>query len=172
MAGGVTAALDAVRRGMERSGKKVETDVEVQTVAQAVEALEGGACWIMLDNMSVADIEVVVKMRAEQAEASGILLEASGTVRLDIVRAIAETGVDLISVGALTHSASALDLTKHRPDEETPPDDRSRPKAFPLFRVGLRCRSRARTRAGAGGAGSGGSRRWSCSRSRSRSGRG
>lgn len=110
-AGGVTAAIGAVRRGMERTGEKVETDVEVQTVAQGVEALNAGARWIMLDNMSVADIEVVVKIRAEHADASRILLEASGTVRLDSVRAIAETGVDLISVGALTHSAPALDLT-------------------------------------------------------------
>lgn len=110
-AGGVTTAIDAVRRGMARTGQKVETDVEVQTVAQAVEALDAGARWIMLDNMPVADIEMVVKFRAERAEASRILLEASGTVRLDSVRAIAETGVDLISVGALTHSAPALDLT-------------------------------------------------------------
>lgn len=51
------------------------------------------------------------EIRAERADASLILLEASGTVRLDSVRAIAETGVDLISVGALTHSAPALDLT-------------------------------------------------------------
>ncbi|TDB79809.1 carboxylating nicotinate-nucleotide diphosphorylase [Micromonospora sp. KC721] len=110
-AGGVTTAIDAVRRGMARTGQKVETDVEVQTVAQAVEALDAGARWIMLDNMPVADIEMVVKIRAERADASLIMLEASGTVRLDSVRAIAETGVDLISVGALTHSAPALDLT-------------------------------------------------------------
>ena len=110
-AGGVTTAIDAVRRGMARTGQKAETDVEVQTVAQAVEALDGGARWIMLDNMPVADIERVVKIRAERADASRILLEASGTVRLGSVRAIAETGVDLISVGALTHSAPALDLT-------------------------------------------------------------
>ncbi|CAM5444610.1 carboxylating nicotinate-nucleotide diphosphorylase [Streptomyces purpurascens] len=110
-AGGVTTAIDAVRRGMARTGQKVETDVEVQTVAQAVEALDAGARWIMLDNMPVADIEMVVKIRAERADASRIVLEASGTVRLDSVRAIAETGVDLISVGALTHSAPALDLT-------------------------------------------------------------
>lgn len=110
-AGGVTTAIDAVGRGMARTGQKVETDVEVQTVAQAVEALDAGARWIMLDNMPVADIEMVVKIRAERADASRILLEASGTVRLDSVRAIAETGVDLISVGALTHSAPALDLT-------------------------------------------------------------
>ncbi|MCW6004637.1 carboxylating nicotinate-nucleotide diphosphorylase [Micromonospora sp. CPCC 205371] len=110
-AGGVTTAIDAIRRGMARTGQKVETDVEVQTVAQAVEALDAGARWIMLDNMPVADIEMVVKIRAERADASLITLEASGTVRLDSVRAIAETGVDLISVGALTHSAPALDLT-------------------------------------------------------------
>ncbi|MFC8231099.1 carboxylating nicotinate-nucleotide diphosphorylase [Streptomyces sp. NPDC057287] len=110
-AGGVTTAIDAVRRGMARTGQKVQTDVEVQTVAQAVEALDAGARWIMLDNMPVADIEMVVKIRAERADASRILLEASGTVRLASVRAIAETGVDLISVGALTHSAPALDLT-------------------------------------------------------------
>jgi nicotinate-nucleotide pyrophosphorylase (carboxylating) len=110
-AGGVTTAIDAVRRGMARTGQKVETDVEVQTVVQAVEALDAGTRWIMLDNMPVADIEMVVKIRAERADASRILLEASGTVRLDSVRAIAETGVDLISVGALTHSAPALDLT-------------------------------------------------------------
>ncbi len=60
-AGGVTTAIDAIRRGMARTGQKVETDVEVQTVAQAVEALDGGARWIMLDNMPVADIEMVVK---------------------------------------------------------------------------------------------------------------
>ncbi|MFC8294348.1 carboxylating nicotinate-nucleotide diphosphorylase [Streptomyces sp. NPDC057242] len=110
-AGGVTTAIDAVRRGIARTGQKVETDVEVQTVAQAVQALDAGARWIMLDNMPVTDIEMVVKIRAERADASRILLEASGTVRLDSVRAIAETGVDLISVGALTHSAPALDLT-------------------------------------------------------------
>ncbi len=110
-AGGVTTAIDAGRRGMARTGQKVETDVEVQTVAQAAEALDAGARWIMLDNMPVADIERVVKIRAERADASRILLEASGTVRLDTVRAIAETGVDLISVGALAHSAPALLLT-------------------------------------------------------------
>ena len=110
-AGGVTTAIDAVRRGMARTGQEVETDVEVQTVAQAVEALDAGARWIMLDNMPVPEIETVVNIRAERADASLILLEASGTVRLDSVRAIAESGVDLISVGALTHSAPALDLT-------------------------------------------------------------
>lgn len=110
-AGGVTAAIEAVRRGMSRTEQTMESDVEVQTVTQAAEALDAGARWIMLDNMPVADIEQVVKFRAGRADASRILLEASGTIRLDTVLAIAGTGVDLISVGALTHSAPALDLT-------------------------------------------------------------
>ncbi|MFF4360258.1 carboxylating nicotinate-nucleotide diphosphorylase [Streptomyces sp. NPDC001604] len=110
-AGGVTAAIEAVGRGIGRTGQTVESDVEVQTVAQAVEALDAGARWIMLDNMPVSDIEQVVKVRAGRADASRILLEASGTIRLDTVPPIAGTGVDLISVGALTHSAPALDLT-------------------------------------------------------------
>ncbi|MFF5705311.1 carboxylating nicotinate-nucleotide diphosphorylase [Streptomyces sp. NPDC012794] len=110
-AGGVTAAIEAVRRAMARTGQTVESDVEVQTVTQAVEALGAGARWIMLDNMPVADIEQVVKLRAGRADASRILLEASCTIRLDTVLAIAGTGVDLISVGALTRSAPALDLT-------------------------------------------------------------
>ncbi|NED97109.1 carboxylating nicotinate-nucleotide diphosphorylase [Phytoactinopolyspora alkaliphila] len=70
-AGGVTNAIDAVRRGTARTGQKVETDVEVQTVAQAVEAISAGARWIMLDNMPVADIEMVVKIRAERCHAPG-----------------------------------------------------------------------------------------------------
>ncbi|MER6301995.1 carboxylating nicotinate-nucleotide diphosphorylase [Kitasatospora sp. NPDC001539] len=110
-AGGVTAAIEAVRHGMSRTGRTVEVDVEVQTVAEAAEALDAGARWIMLDNMPLADVEQVVRIRAERAGAPSALLEASGTVRLDRVRAVAETGVDLISVGALTHSAPALDLT-------------------------------------------------------------
>jgi nicotinate-nucleotide pyrophosphorylase (carboxylating) len=110
-AGGVTTAIGAVERGMTRSGQPVDIEVEVQTVAQAVEALDAGARWIMLDNMPVAGIEQVVRARAERADTVQVLLEASGTVGLDNVRAIADTGVDLISVGALTHSAPALDLT-------------------------------------------------------------
>ncbi|MFI9162458.1 carboxylating nicotinate-nucleotide diphosphorylase [Kitasatospora aureofaciens] len=110
-AGGVAAAIEAVRRGMARTGRTVEVDVEVQTVAEAAEALDTGARWVMLDNMPLADIEQVVRIRAGRADASPALLEASGTVRLDSVRAVAETGVDLVSVGALTHSAPALDLT-------------------------------------------------------------
>jgi nicotinate-nucleotide pyrophosphorylase (carboxylating) len=65
----------------------------------------------MLDNMEVADIEEVMRMRAGRSGGSETLLEASGNGTLDRVRAIADAGVDLISIGALTHSAPALDLT-------------------------------------------------------------
>ncbi|MFB6850887.1 carboxylating nicotinate-nucleotide diphosphorylase [Streptomyces sp. NPDC056121] len=110
-AGGVTAAINAVWKGMADSGTSVPIDVEVQTVAQAREAMEAGAGWLMLDNMEVGDIEEVMRMRAGRSGGSEILLEASGNVTLDRVRAIADAGVDLISIGALTHSAPALDLT-------------------------------------------------------------
>lgn len=73
--------------------------------------MEAGAGWLMLDNMEVADIEEVMRMRAGRSGGSETLLEASGNVILDRVRAIADAGVDLISIGALTHSAPALDLT-------------------------------------------------------------
>lgn len=110
-AGGVTAAIDAVRKGMAECGRSLPIDVEVQTVAQAREAMEAGAGWLMLDNMEMADIEEVTRMRSRRRGGSKILLEDSGNVALDRVRAIAEAGVDLISIGALTHSAPALDLT-------------------------------------------------------------
>ena len=110
-AGGVTAAIEAARKGMAEAGTNVPIDVEVQTVAQAREALEAGVGWLMLDNMELADIEEVVRMRAGRPGGSEILLEASGNVTLDRVRVIADAGVDLISIGALTHSAPALDLT-------------------------------------------------------------
>ncbi len=106
----MTAAIGAIGRGMARTGQTVESGVEVRTVTLALEALDAGARCIMLDDMTVADIEQVVKLRAVRAHASRILLEASGTIRLDTGRAIAETGVDLISVGALTRSAPALGL--------------------------------------------------------------
>ncbi|MFF1798835.1 nicotinate-nucleotide diphosphorylase, partial [Kitasatospora sp. NPDC058263] len=104
-AGGVTAAIDAVRKGMADSGRSLPIDVEVQTVAQAREAMEAGAGWLMLDNMEMADIEEVTRMRARRRGGSKILLEASGNVTLHRVRAVAEAGVDLISIGALTHRA-------------------------------------------------------------------
>jgi nicotinate-nucleotide pyrophosphorylase (carboxylating) len=104
------AAIDGdialgIRRAKEiaRPGTKVE--VECDTLEQVSRAVSAGADIILLDNMPPALIREAVLMVSGRA-----ILEASGGVNLDTVRAIAETGVDWISVGALTHSAPALDL--------------------------------------------------------------
>jgi nicotinate-nucleotide pyrophosphorylase (carboxylating) len=83
----------------------VKVEVECDTLEQVERAVAAGADIIMLDNMSIADMQTAVRQVRERA-----ILEASGGVSLTTVRAIAETGVDWISVGALTHSAPAMDL--------------------------------------------------------------
>jgi nicotinate-nucleotide pyrophosphorylase (carboxylating) len=85
-------------------GMKVEA--EARTVEEAVDALEAGVDIIMLDNMDIRDMTRAVELVAGQAE-----VEASGGVNLETVHAIAETGVDYISVGALTHSYNSLDIS-------------------------------------------------------------
>ncbi len=110
-AGGITAAIAAVRAGMAAEGRELLVDVEVETVEQAAEALRAGASWLLLDNMTPADLRRAVALRAELAGDRPVTLEASGNVTLDTVRGIAATGVDAVSVGALTHSVRALDLT-------------------------------------------------------------
>jgi nicotinate-nucleotide pyrophosphorylase (carboxylating) len=101
-AGGVGAA---VRAALARF-PGLPLDVECQTAAEVAEALEAGAPRILLDNMSPEAMRAIVADVGGRAE-----LEASGGVTLDTVRDIAETGVDFISVGGLTHSAPALDLS-------------------------------------------------------------
>ncbi|MSQ41118.1 MAG: nicotinate-nucleotide diphosphorylase (carboxylating), partial [Dehalococcoidia bacterium] len=81
-------------------------EVEVTTVEEAREALAGGADIILLDNMSLETMRQAVAVIKGKA-----LIEASGGITLASVRAVAETGVDLISVGALTHAAKALDMS-------------------------------------------------------------
>jgi nicotinate-nucleotide pyrophosphorylase (carboxylating) len=110
-AGGVAAAIEAVREGMALDGRDLLVDVEVETVEEGEEALRAGASWLLLDDMSAPDMRRVVELRAALAGDRTVTLEASGNVRLDTVRGIAETGVDAVSVGALTHSVRALDLT-------------------------------------------------------------
>ncbi len=83
----------------------VTIEVEVDSLKQLDEALAYAPHVIMLDNFSLADLSEAVRRTAGR-----VRLEASGGVTLKTVRAIAETGVDVISVGALTHSAPALDL--------------------------------------------------------------
>ncbi len=100
LAGGVG---EAARRA---AGGADLVEVEVEEIDQLDEVLAAGIDRILLDNMTPAEIRAAVERTAGRAE-----LEASGGVTLDNVREVAETGVDFISVGALTHSAPALDLS-------------------------------------------------------------
>jgi nicotinate-nucleotide pyrophosphorylase (carboxylating) len=101
-AGGVAAAFEAVRERFP--GLPVE--VECDTVAQVREVVDAGADLVLLDNMSLEEMREAVKI----ARPRGVRLEASGGLALDRARAVAETGVDYLAVGALTHSAPVLDL--------------------------------------------------------------
>jgi nicotinate-nucleotide pyrophosphorylase (carboxylating) len=102
MAGGVGAAVRAARAAVPG----VPLEVECRDEAEVDEALEAGAPRILLDNMDAAALRAAVERIAGRAET-----EASGGIDLGTVRAAAEAGVDFISVGALTHSAPALDLS-------------------------------------------------------------
>ncbi len=109
-AGGIA---EAVRRVRGQAPLMVKIEVEVKDLAEAEEALAAGADVIMLDNMPVHGMKQAVQLIGGKA-----LVEASGNVTLTTVRAIAETGVDLISAGALTHSVRAADISlkvKRRP---------------------------------------------------------
>jgi nicotinate-nucleotide pyrophosphorylase (carboxylating) len=101
-AGSITAAVEKARAG----AAGLEIEVEARTLEHVREALGLGVERIMLDNMSLAMMAEAVKLTAGRAK-----LEASGNVTLETVRAIAETGVDYISSGALTHSARVLDVS-------------------------------------------------------------
>jgi nicotinate-nucleotide pyrophosphorylase (carboxylating) len=103
LAGGVG---DATRQALEHAPEGVMVEVECATLAELSEALDAGAHRILLDNMSLDDLARAVELTAGRAE-----LEASGGITLDTIRGVAETGVDYISVGALTHSAPALDVS-------------------------------------------------------------
>lgn len=106
-AGGVTAAL---RKAMDVRGgsSHPKIEVEVQSIEECVEALALGPDRIMLDNMSVDDMRRCVELI--RLSGAAIELEASGGITLETIGKIAETGVDYISCGALTHSAPALDI--------------------------------------------------------------
>lgn len=102
-AGGISAAVSRARSYIPHT---LKIEVETESVAQVQEALAAGADIIMLDNMDCATMRDCVAMINGKA-----LVEASGGVNLETVRAIAETGVDIISVGALTHSPKAADIS-------------------------------------------------------------
>ena len=96
---------EAVRRAKTAAGHLMKVEVEVDSLAQLDEALPYAPDVVMLDNFSLDDLREAVRRVG-----GAVTLEASGGVNLQTVRAIAETGVDVISVGALTHSAPALDV--------------------------------------------------------------
>lgn len=100
LAGGISAAVKAAR-----AGTQLPVEVECDTLEQVREALEAKPERILLDNMDTSELEEAVAMAQGRVK-----LEASGGVNLDTVRDIAETGVDYISVGALTHSALSVDI--------------------------------------------------------------
>jgi nicotinate-nucleotide pyrophosphorylase (carboxylating) len=100
-AGGVVAAFEAVRSRYPG----LDLEVEVDTVAQAREVIDAGADLVLLDNMPPALLREVVALAHGRAR-----LEASGGLRLENAREVAETGVDYLAVGALTHSAPVLDI--------------------------------------------------------------
>lgn len=102
VAGGIVPALRAAKDSV---GHLVKIEIEVDTLDQLREVITEGADVVLLDNMNPATLREAVRMIAGQMKT-----EASGGVNLDSVRAIAETGVDMISVGALTHSAAVLDI--------------------------------------------------------------
>ncbi|GAB4117366.1 MAG: carboxylating nicotinate-nucleotide diphosphorylase [Roseiflexaceae bacterium] len=101
-----TSLTEAIQRAKAAVGPMVRVEVEVESVAEAVIAAEAGASMILLDNMPPAQMAEAVRLVAGRAE-----IEASGGITLATIRAAAESGVDYISVGALTHSARALDIS-------------------------------------------------------------
>jgi len=100
------AMKDIISRARERAPFNLKVEVEVRTAQEAVEAVEAGADIVMLDNMGLEEMRQAVQLVKGRA-----LLEASGGITLDNVRRVAETGVDLISIGALTHSTRSLDIS-------------------------------------------------------------
>ena len=97
---------DIVAKAKQNAPKGLKVEVEVRTTQEALDAVEAGADIIMLDNMSPDEMRRIVSLIPSQVK-----IEASGGITLANVRAVAETGINLISVGALTHSPKALDIS-------------------------------------------------------------
>jgi nicotinate-nucleotide pyrophosphorylase (carboxylating) len=100
---------EAVKRARRSNPHLLKIEVEVTTIDELSEALDAGADAILLDNMTTETMRTAV--RIARAHPRSPLLEASGNLTLDRVREVAQCGVDLLSVGALTHSARAVDLS-------------------------------------------------------------
>ena len=97
---------EVIQLALARASHTIKVEVEVESMEQVEVALDAGAHIIMLDNMSVDEMAEAMRVIGDRA-----VVEASGGITYDTVRAVAETGVDLISIGALTHSVDALDIS-------------------------------------------------------------
>ena len=97
---------DIIKLALARASHTIKVEVEVETLDEVREAVEAGAHIIMLDNMSVDTMRQAMGIVEGRA-----VVEASGGITMETVRQVADTGVDLISIGGLTHSASALDIS-------------------------------------------------------------
>ncbi|MEQ9374501.1 MAG: carboxylating nicotinate-nucleotide diphosphorylase [Imperialibacter sp.] len=107
MAGGISSAIQSAKSYLKELGKGLKIEVETRSMAEVNEVLaEGGVDFIMLDNMSTTEMKKAVALIAGKAK-----VEASGGITEKTIKEIAETGVDFISVGALTHSYKSLDLS-------------------------------------------------------------
>src|SRR5215469_18384735 len=106
LAGGIKRAVELARSSAPHL---LKLEVEASTLDQVRESLEARADVIMLDNMQPPDLAAAVRLIRERAPDT--IIEASGNITLDNVREVAETGVNLISVGAITHSAAAMDIS-------------------------------------------------------------
>jgi len=95
-----------IQKAKENASHTIKIEVEVESIKQAKEAVLAGADIILLDNMAPEDMKIAVELCINKA-----VTEASGGINLSTVKTVAETGVDLISVGAITHSAPNLDLS-------------------------------------------------------------
>ncbi|MCX7842788.1 MAG: carboxylating nicotinate-nucleotide diphosphorylase [Clostridia bacterium] len=102
-AGGVKKAIDIIRHNIPHT---IKIEIETETIEMVKEALEAGADIIMLDNMDLGTMREAVRLIGGRA-----LVEASGNVSLENIYDVAETGVDIISVGSLTHSVKAFDIS-------------------------------------------------------------
>ncbi len=101
--GSITGAVEALR---SKAGHMLQIEVETRNLDEVAEALNCGANVIMLDNMDCETMKTAVEMAGGKAK-----LEASGNITLENIRRVAETGVDIISLGALTHSVTAFDIS-------------------------------------------------------------
>lgn len=107
----VGGVAEAIRRAKRIASFTKKIEVEVRSVEEALEAAREGADIIMLDNMKPEEIRVVVKRLEEEGLRDRILIEASGGIRPENVKAYVEAGIDIVSSGYITHSAPALDVS-------------------------------------------------------------